>query len=162
MKLILAPPRFVTEAFLEACSKSEFQDRWMSAATWAEIVCRYYNLGMDIAFDGNKLVLAISRNKAPNSLIEGNDGVINHRIRLFRDKYRLKGMSKQVYCYYATKKGKRPERVDASSKWHTNISLAKDLLGKKTTRFTTLRFESNTINETIDLKTGRKHIGEKK
>ncbi len=103
----------------------------MSAATWADIVCQHYNLGVDIAFDGNKLVHAISRNKALNSLIEGNDGVINDHISLFRNKYRLKGMSKQVYCYYVTKKGKSPEGVDASSKWHTNISLANDLLGKK-------------------------------
>ena len=154
--------KFVTEAFLEACSKSEFQDRWMSLGTWAEVVCRHYNLGMEIAFDDNKLAHAISHNKALNSLTEGNDGMINDHISLFQNKYRLKRMSKQVYCYYATKKGKRPERVDACSKWHTKISLAKDLLGKKTTRFTTLRFESNTINETIDLKTGRKHIGEKK
>ncbi len=123
----------MTEAFLEACSKSEFQDRWMSAATWAEIVCRHYNLGEDIAFDGNKLVHAISCNKALNSLIEGNDGVINDHISLFQNRYRLKGMSKQVYCYYVTKKGKRPEGVDVSSKWHT-----------------TLKFESHTINETID------------
>ena len=49
-----------------------------------------------------------------------------------------------------TKKGKRTEGVDASSKWHTNISLAKDLLEKKITRNTTLKFESNTINETVD------------
>ncbi len=121
----------MTKAFLEACSKSEFQDRWMSAATWAEIVCRHYNLGKDIAFDGNKLVHANSRNKAGNFLIEGNDGMINDHISLFRNKYQLKGMSKQVYCYYATKKGKRPEGVDASSKRQTNISLAKNLLGKK-------------------------------
>ena len=137
---------------MEACSKSDFQNRWMSAATWAEIVCRHYNLGEDIAFDGNKLVHAISRNKALNSLIEGNDGVINDHISVFRNKYRLKGMSKQVYCFYATKKGKKPEGVDASSKWHTNISLAEDLLKKKITRNTTLKFESNTINETINLK----------
>ncbi len=35
---------------------------------------------------------------------------------------------------------------------YTKISLAKDLLGKRITRNTTLKFESNTINETIDLK----------
>ncbi len=124
----------------------------MSAATWAEIVCQHYNLGEDIAFDGNKLVHAISRNKALNSLIEGNDGVINDHISVFQNKYRLKGMSKQVYCFYATKKGKKSEGVDASSKWHTNISLAEDLLKKKIARNTTLKFESNTINEIINLK----------
>jgi hypothetical protein len=107
---------------------------------------------MDIAFNGNKLVHAISRNKALNSLIERNDGMIYDHITLFWNKYRLKGMSKQVYCYYVMKNGKRPEGVDASSKWHTNISLAKDLLEKKITRNTTLKFESNTINETTDLK----------
>ena len=113
--------KIVKEAFLEACSKSEFQDRWMSLGTWAEIVCRHYNLGMDIAFDGNKLTHAISCNKALNSLIKGNDGMINDHISLFRNKCQLKGISKQVYWYYVTKKGKRPKGVDASSKWHTNI-----------------------------------------
>jgi hypothetical protein len=77
---------------------------------------------------GNKLVHAISRNKAQNFLIEGNDGVINDHISIFWNNYWLKGTSEHVYCYYETKKGKRPEGVDASSKWHTNISLAKDLL----------------------------------
>jgi hypothetical protein len=53
-------------------------------------------LGEDIAFDGNKLVHAISHNKALNSLIKGNDGMINDHISPFRNKYRLKGMSKQA------------------------------------------------------------------
>jgi hypothetical protein len=32
----------------------------MSAATWAEIISKHYNLVGEVAFDGNKLVHAIS------------------------------------------------------------------------------------------------------
>jgi hypothetical protein len=143
---------FVIEVFLEACHKEEFQNRWMSAATWAEIVCRHYNLVAEVAFDGNKLVHAISRNKVLNSLMEGNDGMDKNNITVFRKKYRPKGMTKQVYCFYATLKGQRPKGVDASPQWHSNINLATDLLEKKITRRTTLKFESISINESLELK----------
>ena len=143
---------FVIEVFLEACHKEEFQNRWMSAATWAEIVCRHYNLVAEVAFDGNKLVHAISRNKVLNSLMEGNDGIDKNNITVFRKKYRPKGMTKQVYCFYATLKGQRPKGVDASPQWHSNINLATDLLEKKITRRTTLKFESISINESLELK----------
>ena len=77
---------FVIEVFLEACHKEEFQNRWMSAATWAEIVCRHYNLVAEVAFDGNKLVHAISRNKVLNSLVEGNGGMGKNYTTVFQKK----------------------------------------------------------------------------
>ncbi len=57
--------------------------------------------------------------------------MINDCTSLFLEQIPAERNVKQVYCYYVMKKGKRPEGVDASSKWHTNISLAKDLLGMK-------------------------------
>jgi len=144
--------KFIVQVFLEACRKADFQDKWMSAATWAEIVCRHYNLGVDVAFDGTKLTQAIGRDKALNSLIEGNNGQINEHVSLYRNKYRPKGLSKQIYCFYATRKGERPDGIDATSQWHTNISSATDLLQKRVTRNTTLKFESSQINEAIELK----------
>jgi len=143
---------FVLESFFEACKKEEFHNRWMSAATWAEIVCLHYSLGAEVAFDGNKLVHAISRNKAVNSLIEGNDGMSKGEISVFRNKYRPKGMSKQVYCFYATQKGDKPKGVDATPQWHSNINSATDLLEKRITRSTTLTFESSNLKETLELK----------
>ena len=156
--------KFIVQVFLEACRKADFQDKWMSAATWAEIVCRHYNLGVDVAFDGTKLTQAIGRDKALNSLIEGNNGQINEHVSLYRNKYRPKGLSKQIYYFYATRKGERPDGIDATSQWHTNISSATDLLQKRVTRNTTLKFESSQINEAIELKKtrGRHNIGEKK
>jgi len=103
----------------------------MSAATWAEIISKHYNLVGEVAFDGNKLVHAISRNKVLNSLMEGNDGMVKGNIAIFRNKYQPKGMTKQVYCFYATLKGERPKGLDASQQWHLNINLAMDLLEKK-------------------------------
>ena len=91
---------FVIEVFLEACRKEDFQNRWMSAATWSEIISKHYNLVGVVAFDGNKLVHAISRNKVLNSLMEGNDGMVKGNIAIFRNKYQPKGMTKQVYCFY--------------------------------------------------------------
>jgi hypothetical protein len=105
---------FVIEVFLEACRKEDFQSRWMSAATWAEIISEHYNLVGKVAFDGNKLVHAISHNRVLNSLMEGNYGMVKENIAFIRNKYRPKGMTKQVYCFYATLKGERPKGVDAS------------------------------------------------
>jgi hypothetical protein len=143
---------FVTETVFEACHKADFQDKWMSATTWAEIVCWHYNLDADVAFDGNKLVHAISHNKVLNSLFDGNDGMVKEDIAVFRNKYQARGMTKQVHCFYATRKGERPKGVDASSQWHLNIKSATDLLQKKITRSTTLRFECSNINETLEVK----------
>jgi hypothetical protein len=103
----------------------------MSAATWAEIISKHYNLVGEVAFDGNKLIHAISRNKVINSLMEGNDGMVKGNIAIFRNKYQPKGMTKQVNSFYATLKGERPKGVDASPQWHLNINLAMDLLEKK-------------------------------
>jgi hypothetical protein len=139
---------FITEAFFEAYRKADFQDKWISATAWVEIVCRHYSLGANVAFDGNKLVHAISCNKVLNSLFDGNDGMVKDDIAVFRNKYRARGTTKQVHCFYATWKGERPKGVDASSQWHLNINSAADLSQKKITRSTTLRFECSNINET--------------
>jgi hypothetical protein len=77
----------------------------MLAATWAEIVCWHYNLVAEVAFDDNKLIHVISHNKVLNSLLEGNDGMEKDDTTVFRKKYWPKGMTKQVYCFYATLKG---------------------------------------------------------
>jgi hypothetical protein len=124
----------------------------MSAAAWAEIISKLYNLVGEVAFDGNKLVHAISRNKVLNSLMEGNDGMVKGNIAIFWKKYWLKGMTKQVYCFYATLKGERPNGVNASPQWHLNTNLATDLLEKKITRSTTLNIESISIKESLEVK----------
>jgi hypothetical protein len=61
----------------------------MSAATWAEIVCWYYNLVAEVSFDDNKLVHAISHNKVLNSLVEGNGGMGKNYTTVFQKKYQL-------------------------------------------------------------------------
>jgi len=121
----------------------------MSAATWAEIISKHYNLVGEVAFDGNKLIHAISRNKVINSLMEGNDGMVKGNIAIFRNKYQPKGMTKQVYSFYATLEGERPKRVDASPQWHLNINLAMDLLEKKNSS-TTLKIESISVKESLE------------
>jgi len=68
------------------------------------------------------------------------------------NKYRPKGMTKQVYCFYVTLKGERPKGVDASPQWHLNINLAMDLLEKKITRSTTLKIESISIKKSLEVK----------
>jgi hypothetical protein len=124
----------------------------MSATTWSEIVCRHYNLGADVAFDGNKLVHAISHNNVLNSLFEGNDGMVKEDIAVFQNKYQARGMMKQVHCFYATLQGERPKGVNASSQWHLHINSATDLLQKKITRSTTLSFECSNITVTLEVK----------
>jgi hypothetical protein len=84
--------------------------------------------------------------------MEGNDGMVKGNIALFQNKYRPKGMTKQVYCFYATLKGERPRVVDASPQWHLIINLATDLLEKKITRSTTLKIETISIKESLEVK----------
>ena len=91
--------KFVVQVFLEACRKADFQDKWMTSGTWAELVCLHYKLGCDVAFDGNKLFHAIGRDKALTSLIEGKDGVINEHISLFRNKYRPKDCQSKFIAF---------------------------------------------------------------
>jgi len=57
--------------------------------------------------------------------------------------------NKFVAFMHATKKGQRPEGLNASPKWHQNISLATNLL-EKNTRSTAFKFESSMINKTIE------------
>jgi hypothetical protein len=92
--------------------------------------------------------------------MEANDGMVKGIIVI--NKYRPKGMTKQVYCFYVTLKGERPKGVDASPQWHLNINLAMDLLEKKITRSTTLKIESISIKESLEVKNWKKHTGKKK
>jgi len=54
----------VKESFLAAAADVEFQDMWMTAETWAELICLRYNLLNDNSFTGRDLnkVLGLKSN----------------------------------------------------------------------------------------------------
>jgi hypothetical protein len=68
--------RFVIDSFLEACHNAEFQGKWMTATTWAELVSLHYSLVPELSYDGNKLVQANGHSKWLVSLIE-TTGIVN-------------------------------------------------------------------------------------
>jgi hypothetical protein len=75
----------------------------------------------------------------------------------------MERLRKTLHCFYATRKGERPKGVNASSQWHSNINSTTDLLQKKITRSTTLRFECSNINETLEVKKlGADTLGKRK
>jgi hypothetical protein len=45
----------IKEAFLTACSDSEFHGRWMTSDTWAELICLRFNLLDSNSFTGTQL-----------------------------------------------------------------------------------------------------------
>jgi hypothetical protein len=129
----MAGNKFVVDSFLEACQNPEFQGKWMTSATWGEVISRHYALSPEVSYDGKKLIQAIGYSKWLLSIIESN-GMINETISLFRKNYRPKGSKSQITCFYAAPKGSKPSGIDALVKWTTNINDGKDLLSKKITR----------------------------
>ncbi len=105
---------------MEACCKFEFQDRWMSVAALAEIGFSHYNLGMDVAFDGNMPVNAIGCIKAPNSLIEGNDGMINEHNSFFQKKILAESNVKASLLLFLGRKRRKDQR---ESKFESSNSI---------------------------------------
>jgi len=140
--------KFVVDSFLEACQNPEFQGKWMTSATWADVISRYYALSPELSYNGKKLIQAIGCSKWLLSIVESN-GMINDTISLFRKNYRPKGSKSQITCFYSAPKGSKPSGIDASTKWTTNINEGKELLAKKITRGSTLTFTSSTITDTI-------------
>ena len=46
--------KFVVDSFLEACQNPEFQGKWMTSATWADVISRYYALSPELSYNGKK------------------------------------------------------------------------------------------------------------
>jgi hypothetical protein len=126
---------FILACFLEASRRSEFQHRWMSAETWAQLIVKCTLItNTELVFNGVELNRCINAKK--NSLIrsemEDRVKITSDPIGIFRNNRRLRGAS-ITYYYYATPKGELPvTRQD--KQWFENISDGKDLLNIVLTR----------------------------
>jgi len=47
--------KFVVDSFLEACQNPDFQGKWMTSATWGEVISRYYALSPEVSYVGKNL-----------------------------------------------------------------------------------------------------------
>ena len=54
--------KYILLAFYQACASETFHDKWMTAETWAESICRHYQLPKALKFNGASLNHAISSN----------------------------------------------------------------------------------------------------
>jgi hypothetical protein len=127
----------VKESFLAAAADAEFQDMWMTAETWAELICLRYNLLNDNSFTGRDLnkVLGLKSNAyLTNQMDVDRRNVPSDHIGIFRDRYKDSKTNKKLTCFYACKKGEAPKQQNTSSKWYSEISDGKILVNKFKTR----------------------------
>lgn len=154
----------VKESFLAAAADVEFQDMWMTAETWAELICLRYNLLNDNSFTGRDLnkVLGLKSNAyLTNQMDVDRRNVPSDHIGIFRDRYKDSKTNKKLTCFYACKKGEAPKQQNTSSKWYSEISDGKILVNKFKTRGAKRNLSVNGVVVSSNLHK-RKHDEKKK
>ena len=129
-------PNLAVALFLEAARVTDFQQRWMTADTWAELIIHRFNIDLSLSFNGSYLVKALGnkQHKHTWNLMEcDRRNIPRDHIGIFRDKYCPRGSS-PVHCFYATLPGHSPTQTNKNEKWFDSINDALDLLSKRTTR----------------------------
>ena len=122
---------FIVSSFLSASRHEEFQHRWMSAETWAQIIVKYACISnIELQFNGIDLNRCLNTKKM-NNLRDATDvdasKVTSDHIGIFRDNYRRHGQPSKKYYYYATPKGESPIKLE-NKHWYECVSDASDLL----------------------------------
>ena len=117
--------KFITTSFLDACRKPQFQNRWMTAETWCDVIAHHFKLPPETIYNGKQLNNAISRNKVYGSQVDSSSGLETSDAisgaNVFRQSYRQKNSTAKVYCFYAAPKGQKPIGIDTTNKWLNNI-----------------------------------------
>ena len=129
---------FIKSSFLLATRREEFQHKWMSAETWAQLIVKYSIIDETLVFDGNQLDKCLNsrENVRLREQMDLKSNVLGDHIGIFHEHIRKKGMSKKLYYYYATPIGETP--LKTQNKWFDCISDAEELLIKKITRSETM------------------------
>ena len=142
---------FIKTSFLESTRWKEFQNKWMSSDTWAKLIAKYCIEDISLTYNGSQLDKCLngSQNILLRAQMDMKSNVPKDHLGIFRETLRKHG-SKVSYYYYATESGHLPFKTE--TKWHENISDAKELLEKKLTRSLT----------TISLSTGLQQTKKRK
>ena len=112
---------------------AEFQQKWMSAETWVQLIVKYSIVDSSLMFNGEKLDKCINsrENKHLQDEMDLRLSIPKDHIGIFHEQQRKKGSTKRTSYYYATTSGKSP---DKEKKWFDCITDAHELLNKKITR----------------------------
>jgi len=125
---------FIKTSFLQAARREEFQQKWMSAETWAQLIVKYSIVDSNLIFNGDQLDKCI--NSRENKRLREEMGlrlsIPKDHIGIFCEQLRKKGSTKKTSYYYATTSGQSP--LEKEKRWYECINDAQELLSKKITR----------------------------
>jgi hypothetical protein len=123
----------------------EFQQKWMSAKTWVQLIVKYSITDPTLGFYGDQLDRCLNsrENVRLREQMDLKSNVPGDHIGIFCEHIRKNGMSKKIYYYYARPIGETP--LKTQNKWFDCISDAEELL-KKITRNETMLPLSNSPN----------------
>jgi len=121
---------FIKSSFLLATRREEFQHKWMSAETWAQLIVKYSIIDPSLVFCGDQLDKCLNsrENVRLREQMDLKSNVPGDHIGIFREHIRKKGMSKKLYYYNATSIGETP--LKTQNKWFDCISDAEELIKK--------------------------------
>ncbi len=123
----------IKEAFLTACSDSEFHGRWMTLDTWAELICLHFNLLDSNSFTGiqlNKVFQSRVNTYISTTMDIDRQNVPLDHFGVFRGRCYL---PKRTTCYYACERGQSP-KTTPGDKWFHKMNESLDLKIKFKTR----------------------------
>jgi len=121
--------QFIISTFLEACWDEWYDEKWMTAETWVELIQSYNNDPEVLHFDVASLNWAITKtSKALAVQMDIKVGVLKNCCSIFHNKYIprcvLSGKFSTICCYYATIPGKLPTPLKTGLKWYDEITSA--------------------------------------
>ena len=102
--------KFIKATFLQACRLEVLHGRWMTADTWAELMCLCFNLEHEQIFTGKDLAATIGSraNEAlRNAMDVSHQNVPIGHLGIFRGNLR-DAQKRPTHCFYACKSGERP------------------------------------------------------
>lgn len=140
--MVMTATGFIHSTFIAACKIKLFHNQWMSAQTWAVLLCSHFRISPELHFDGKMLSNVISPKKhfavsldIPWTNIPTDHHGIFHRTQVKK--------GKRVHYYYATEAGKGPS-VDKT--WTEAINDGDVFLKAKVTRSNKLK---TSVDETL-------------
>ena len=125
---------FIKTSFLQAARREEFQHKWMSAETWAQLIVKYSIVDSNLIFNGDQLDKCINsrENKRLREEMDLRLLIPKDHIGILCEQLRKKGSTKKTSYYYATTSGQSP--LEKEKRWYECIDDAQELLSKKITR----------------------------
>jgi hypothetical protein len=130
---------FILTAFFDTSKAKSFQNKWMSAHTWADTIIHNFSIQLELQFNGTSLVRALGNSHLRESMDIPWTQVPPDNCGIFCWMLQPKGKSK-MYYFYATTSGNGPSLEKA---WTEDISLGNKFTTTKITR-------SNVLNTSIE------------